>query len=145
MSPAVAGLFRSHIEHCYDQGTHLAEDVKTTMGAFGKVNGFLRAKQSFDETIEFLTTDQRQSGETFTRCGYIETGQGVLSAGCRPPRIASTISGDARSVIFKALIRGCLNEIAAFGHPNNQLHRKSGRWRFFVRFPARVGAAAAVR
>ena len=60
---------RGHIEHRCDQGSQLAEDSETTMRPFGKVYGYLRTKQPFDESVEFLTPDQRQSGEALTGGG----------------------------------------------------------------------------
>ena len=51
------------------------------MRPFGKVYGYLRTKQPFDESVEFLTPDQRQSGEALTGGGDIGTG---LAKGCVP-------------------------------------------------------------
>ena len=67
---------RRHIEHPCDQGSQLAEDPETTMGPFGKVDGFLRTKQPFNETVKCLTPDQCQSGETLSRGGNIGTVSG---------------------------------------------------------------------
>ena len=66
---------RCHIEHPCDQGSQLAEDPETTMGPLGKVDGFLRTKQPFNETVKLLTPDQCQSGETLSRGGNVWTGQ----------------------------------------------------------------------
>ena len=72
---------RGYIEHSCDQGSHLTEGAETTMGPLGKVHSFLSAKQPFDESVELLTSDQRQIGEAFTRGGDIGTGQ---AKGCAP-------------------------------------------------------------
>ena len=72
---------RGYIEHSCDQGSHLTEGAETAMGPLGKVHSFLSAKQPFDESVELLTSDQRQIGEAFTRGGDIGTGQ---AKGCAP-------------------------------------------------------------
>ena len=51
------------------------------MGPLGKVRSFLSAKQPFDESVELLTSDQRQIGEAFTRGIDIGAGQ---AKGCAP-------------------------------------------------------------
>jgi len=49
---------RRHIEYTCDQGSQLAQDPQATMCPLGKVDGFLRTKQPFNETVKLLTPDQ---------------------------------------------------------------------------------------
>ena len=68
-------LIRCQIVNTGDQRPHLAQNTNATVRALWEIDGFLAAKQPFDEAVDFLTPGQGKRGKSITRSGNPQADQ----------------------------------------------------------------------